>query len=299
MTMTAMATTDRPEGGSLPSDGRIAVIAGSGSLPVNIADSLEAAGRAPLILLLEGEADRIGDLTRHEHLSTSLEAVGVAFDQLRAAGVTHAIMAGGVRRRPKLRRLRWTRRLVRILPKLAIDLALGDDGLLRAVTRHMEANGIRIVGAQEVVPDLLAQVGDMTQASPSRDDWRDIAAARQAAIAIGELDIGQAAIAIGGRAVALEGIEGTDGLLQRTIALRNHGRLAGKTGGVLAKCVKPQQELRLDLPGIGPETVSAAKAAGLRGIVLDAGHAFIMDFAETIARADREGLFITGIEVGR
>jgi DUF1009 family protein len=93
----------------------------------------------------------------------------------------------------------------------------------------------------------------------------------------------------------LEDIEGTDALLARAKALRNHGRLAGRRRGVLVKCAKPGQELRADLPTIGLATVEAAHAAGLAGIAVEAGRSFVLQQAETIARADELGLFIVGI----
>jgi DUF1009 family protein len=130
---------------------------------------------------------------------------------------------------------------------------------------------------------------------PWKSDWRDIEAGRAAAKAIGALDIGQAAVAVGGRVIALEGIEGTGGLLDRAKELRSHGRIAGKTRGVLVKCSKPGQELRADLPSIGPQTVDAAHAAGLAGIAIEAGHSLILDGPTTIARANALGLFIVGL----
>ncbi|RWG64886.1 UDP-2,3-diacylglucosamine diphosphatase LpxI, partial [Mesorhizobium sp.] len=129
------------------------------------------------------------------------------------------------------------------------------------------------VGAHEIVPDLAAGEGTLTKAGPKQSDWRDIEAGRAAAKAIGELDIGQAAIAIGGRVIALEGIEGTKGLLERTRELRGHGRLAGK---------------------IGPQTVEAAHAAGLAGIAVEAGRSLILEGPATLARANALGLFIVG-----
>ena len=130
-----------------------------------------------------------------------------------------------------------------------------------------------------------------------------------AAVAIGQLIAGgaltgdavtpallQAAVAVGGRAIALEGIEGTDGLLERVKALRGHGRIAGKKRGVLVKCAKPGQELRADLPTIGLATVEAAHEAGLAGIGIEAGRSFILDHDTTIARADALGLFILGLQ---
>ena len=289
--------SDGQPSGLLPPGSRVGIVAGSGSLPVNVAQSLALAGLKPFIVILAGEADRLAELKHHEHVVLPIESAAVAFDQMKAAGVTHAVLAGGVARRPKFTGLKWTPRVLKVLPRLAIELALGDDGLLRAVMRHIEHAGIRVVGAHEVVPDLLARGGAMTRAVPGADDERNIMAALEAAKTIGYLDIGQAAIAVGGRAVALEGIEGTDGLLERMIPLRNHGRLAGKSGGVLVKCAKPAQDIRADLPAIGPKTVLDAQRAGLRGIAVEANRAFVLDFAKTIAAADEAGLFISGIEV--
>ncbi len=293
----ATRVSDTQPSGLLPPGSRVGIVAGSGSLPVNVAQSLSLAGLNPFIFILDGEADRLAELQHYEHVVLPIEAAAVGFDHMKAAGVTHAVLAGGVVRRPKLRALKWTPRVLKVLPRLAIELALGDDGLLRAVMRHIENAGISVVGAHQVVPDLLARAGAMTRVSPNAEDERNIKAALEAAKVIGRLDIGQAAIAIGGRAVALEGIEGTDGLLERMIPLRDHGRLAGKTGGVLVKCAKPAQDIRADLPAIGPKTVLDARRAGLRGIAVEANRAFVLDFAKTVAAADEAGLFISGIEV--
>ncbi len=138
----------------------------------------------------------------------------------------------------------------------------------------------------------------MTRAAPSRRDMPDLKAALEAARAIGALDIGQGAVSIGGRVVAVEGIEGTDGLLARVKDLRGHGRIAGKKRGVLVKCAKPGQELRADLPTIGPATVLAAHAAGLAGIGVEAGHSLILDFGDMVERADALGLFVVGLPAG-
>lgn len=296
-TATISMASDRPTKPFLPPKSRVGIIAGSGSLPTNVARSLSLAGLDPFIVIVDGEADQLDELQSHQHVILPIEAAAVAFDRMCKEGVTHAVLAGGIRRRPKVHKLQPTLRLLTALPKVAWSLTLGDDGLLRAVMRQIESMGIKLVGAHEIVPDLLAREGSMTRVAPGAADRRDIDAALQAALAIGRLDIGQAAVAIGGRVVALEGIEGTDGLLARMVALRSHGRLAGKAGGVLVKCTKPGQDLRADLPGIGIQTVLDAKRAGLRGIAVEANRAFVLDFAETIAAADKAGLFIIGVDV--
>ena len=278
--------------------GRIAVIAGGGALPVAVVRTLLARGESPLVAVVAGEAAS-ADFAAAERFDVAVEDFGPLLARLRKDGIGRVVLAGSIARRPRLFSIRWSLRLLAGLPRAVAGLLGGDDRLLRAVIAVLEANGIHVVGAHEVVPDLLAPQGVMTRTAPSAGDRRDIEAGAEAARAIGRLDIGQAAIAIGGRAIALEGIEGTDGLLERTAAMRGHGRLAGKAGGVLVKCCKPQQDRRADLPAIGPDTIDAAKAAGLSGIALDAGQSFILDFERTVAAADAAGLFIVGIEPGR
>ncbi len=292
-----MAASEPSPGAGEAQEGRIAVIAGGGALPVAVVRTLLARGRKPLVAVVSGEAET-ADFGGADTFPVSVEDVGPFLARLRAEGVRRVVMAGSIARRPRLSRIRWSLPLLLDLPRIAAGLLRGDDGLLRTVIHIIEAQGMRVVAADEVVPDLLTPEGCLTRARPSASDQRDIDAAAIAARAIGRLDIGQAAIAIGGRAIALEGIEGTDGLLARTAGMRGHGRLAGKSGGVLVKCCKPQQDRRADLPAIGPDTVTAARAAGLAGIALDSGRSFILDFERTVALADEVGLFIVGLTGG-
>lgn len=274
---------------------RVGIIAGGGSLPVEVAVGLAERGYPPVIILMEGEVDRIPDLAGYEQETLALEDIGSLVPLLKRRRITHLVLAGEIRRRPRLTSLRPSLSLIAVIPVVIRALARGDDGLLKVVARGLQARGIKLVGAHEVVPELAAAEGSLTRAEPRKSDWRDIEAARAAAKAIGALDIGQAAVAIGGRVIALEGIEGTNGLLERTAQLRGHGRLAGNTRGVLVKCAKPGQELRADLPSIGPQTVAAAHAAGLAGIAIEAGRSLVLEGPATIANANALGLFIVGL----
>ncbi|TKB18493.1 MAG: DUF1009 domain-containing protein [Mesorhizobium sp.] len=276
---------------------RVGIIAGGGSLPVEVAESLVRQGNSPFIVLVDGEVDREADFAAYEQATLALEDIGLLLPLLKRRGISHLVLAGEIRRRPQLARIRPTFGLLAIIPSVIVALARGDDGLLKVLTRGLEKRGITVVGAHQIVPDLAAAEGTLTAARPRQSDWRDIEAGRAAAKAIGALDIGQAAVAIGGRAIALEGIEGTKGLLERTRELRGHGRLAGKTRGVLVKCAKPGQELRADLPSIGPQTVEAAHAAGLAGIAVEAGRSLILEGPTTLSRANALGLFIIGLPV--
>ena len=98
---------------------------------------------------------------------------------------------------------------------------------------------------------------------------------------MGPFDIGQGAVVIDGHIVALEDIEGTDGLLARVRRLREIGRLRAAPGnGVLVKAPKRGQDTRFDLPSLGPRTVEGVVAAGLAGVAVVAGYS-------VVAEADR------------
>lgn len=274
---------------------RVGIIAGSGRLPVNVADSLAAAGHRPYIIRIDGETDPGTSLVEHDGETLAVERFADLFALLKRQKITHLILAGGVSRRPAWKAIRPSISLLRILPQALAALTRGDDGLLRILVGLIEGTGVKVVGAHQIVPDLLAVEGPMGTHVPQQGDWADLEAGLEAARAIGALDIGQAAIAIGGRAIALEGIEGTDLLLKRVRELRDNGRIAGRKRGVLVKCAKPNQELRTDLPTIGPATVDAAHAAGLAGIGVEANRSLVLDYGELVARADRLGLFVVGL----
>ncbi len=290
LTMQPRTETGQPQA----QEGRVAVVAGSGLLPRQVVDALLRQGQAPVVIAIEGEANPT-DYDGLDVHPVPPARLAVMLPKLNRWNVDRLVLAGGVATRPPLRDLRFPPSFLLQLPRLIRAYAQGDDGLLRAVIGFIESRGIKVLGAHEIVPDLLAPAGPLGRVKPDRQGLQDIEAAAEAARTIGRLDVGQAAIAVGGRAVALEGIEGTDGLLQRMRELRNHGRLAGAKGGVLAKCAKPQQDARADLPAIGPRTVSDAAEAGLSGIAVDAERAMVLDMAETIRRADSHGLFIFGM----
>lgn len=274
---------------------RVAIIAGSGELPVSVAAGLRAAGHVPFVVLIGGERTSADDFASSPRATLELEQLGNLIPLLKRERITHVVLAGGISRRPKLWRLRPNRYMLTMLARVASALSKGDNALLSTLVQLIEEVGPRVVGAHEIVPDLLAPEGPIGKFKPQSGDDRDLAAAFAAAKALGALDIGQAAIAIGGRVVAVEDVEGTDGLLARTVELRRHPRLAGKKRGVIVKCSKPAQELRADLPGIGPQTVRAAHAAGLAGIGVEAGRSLILDYEAVRTCADEMGLFVVGM----
>src|SRR5262245_12069624 len=131
---------------------KVAVVAGSGRLPVNVAESLVRHGHTPLVVLIRGEADR-QTFAPYETEEIGLGEFASALPRIKRHKITHMVLAGGIGRRPVLREFRFSFSLLRHLPKALAGLARGDDGLLSIIIRALESEGIRVVGAHDVVPD--------------------------------------------------------------------------------------------------------------------------------------------------
>ncbi|TPW31223.1 LpxI family protein [Pararhizobium mangrovi] len=277
-------------------DGRLAIVAGSGRLPHDVAVAARANGENPFIVVLRNEADR--DWSDFDHVTIGTGDFAALQAAFRREQIGRVVLSGGVRRRPELREIRSTFSHLLQVPRVVRILTRGgDDAVLRMVITLIEGGGYRVVAAQQVVPGLLAETGPLTQKRPGASEERDIAAAREAASLLGRLDIGQGAVAVGGRVVALEGVEGTDAMLERVASLRAAGRLSQRSRGVLVKLCKPQQDERADLPSIGLSTIAEVAAAGLAGIAVEAGRSLVLDREALIAEADAKGLFVLGLSM--
>lgn len=289
---TAMSETAKHE---ITAKGRLAIIAGRGSLPSHVALAARAAGEDPFVIGLKGEADSAPQ--GFEHAFIDLGDASALARLIRDNGIDRVVMSGGVDRRPDWREFRAPLWLLPVVPRLVRTLrGGGDDRVLRAVIELIEQAGCRVIGAHEVAPDLLAEIGPQTRKGPTQNDWRDILSGYTGADMIGRMDVGQGAVSVSGRVIALEGPEGTDKMLQRVTEMRRDGRITSRPGGVLVKLCKRQQDERADLPSIGPRTIDAVRGAGLAGIVLEAGRALVLDREQTVRSADAEGVFVLGID---
>ena len=274
-----------------PTGEPLAIVAGGGSLPAIVASAAAKAGRPVLILGIDGEAG--SEITDFPHQWIKWGQLGRAESLLQAHGAREIVMVGAIRRRPDFRRIRLDALAIKSLPRILALLIGGDNNVLTGAINFIEGRGYRILGAHEIARDLVAEPGCLTRRRPSERDEEDIRRSEQAARAIGELDVGQAAISIGAHVVALEGAEGTDAMIERVKALRQAGRITARGRiGVLAKYAKPQQDLRVDMPTIGSETVERASAAGLAGIAVEAYRVMLADREATIRLAEERGLFI-------
>jgi UDP-2,3-diacylglucosamine hydrolase len=273
---------------------KLGLIAGGGSLPVEIAEHCQRSGRPLFVIRLKGFAG--AGLEPFAGAEVGLAELGKCFKALKRAGCKAVCLAGQVNR-PDFATLMPDLRGLAALPAAIAAARKGDDALLRMLVAEFEKEGFAVEGAHEVMDDLGLAEGPLGRHAPGAEHQADIEHALHVARTIGRLDAGQAAVVCRGLVLALEAAEGTDALLARVADLPE--ALRGRPGsplGVLAKAPKPAQETRVDLPTIGPATVEAAARAGLAGIVGEAGRLLVLDRDAVIARADDLGLFIVGVE---
>ncbi|CAN5175428.1 UDP-2,3-diacylglucosamine diphosphatase LpxI [soil metagenome] len=272
----------------------VGIIAGSGVLPFSVAESLRGRGIAPFIFGVRGFCDPIR-VTQFPHHWVALGQVGRLTRLIRSEGCRDIVFLGGMVR-PALSDVRLDWGTLRALPAIAAALRGGDDHLLSGISRIFERHGFRVVGIGDVAPELLMPEGSITRLTPDADALADIAKGRDVLRAIGPFDVGQAVVVIDGHVVAVEDIEGTDALLARVSRLREVGRIRAKAGrGVLVKMPKTTQDLRFDLPTLGPKTIDGIAAAGLAGTGIVAGHTLVAEADVVTAKADQVGLFVTGL----
>jgi hypothetical protein len=249
-----------------------AIIAGTGALP-----SLLVAEAPACVVAFEGIHVATEGAGRIE---ARFERLGRLFDDLKAAGVGEVCFAGAMLR-PRLDPDEADDETRALMPRLAKAMGQGDDALFRDVVALFEERGFVVIGARDIRPDLVAQTGCLAgEALPQED----VARARSVLAALGPLDVGQGVVAGRGQVLGIETLQGTDAML-RFVA-----ETAPGSGGVFVKRPKPGQDLRIDMPAIGPETVRGAAAAGLSGIEIAAGTVLVLERPEVLSACAETGL---------
>ncbi|HEY3029230.1 MAG TPA: UDP-2,3-diacylglucosamine diphosphatase LpxI [Bradyrhizobium sp.] len=272
----------------------IGLIAAGGVMPFAVADSLTARGINPVLFALRGACDPVR-VERFRHHWISIGQLGKATKLFRAENCRDLVFIGTLVR-PALTEIRLDWGTLRVLGRVWAAFRGGDDHLLSGIGKILESDGFRMVGIKDVAPDLLMPEGCLTLKAPDENAAADIARGREVLRALSPFDIGQATVVIDGHVVGVEDIEGTDGLLARVARLRAEGRIRARTTrGVLVKAPKSGQDLRFDLPTMGPRTVEGAAAAKLAGIAIVAGNTIVVEPQAVIEAADAAGLFVTGL----
>ncbi|TMJ99371.1 MAG: DUF1009 domain-containing protein [Alphaproteobacteria bacterium] len=273
-------------------DGALAIICGGGTLPFAVADAVTKYGRRVVLFAIRGWADpkRVVD---YPHYWAALGQFGAFCRLARREGCQDVVLIGSMVR-PAIWQIRPDLKTLRLLPRIFGIFRGGDDYLLKGVAAIFEEHGFRLLGAHAVAPEILMPEGTLGRERPTERDNADIAKGLAFLTAASPFDVGQAVVVADARVLAIEAAEGTDSMLERIAQLRQTGRIASGLG-VLVKAAKRNQDRRLDLPSIGPQTVEGAARAGLAGIAVVAGSTVVAEPAQIGAVADRAGLFVLGL----
>jgi DUF1009 family protein len=270
----------------------LGLIAGSGRVPILVAEGIRREGLPLVVVGLRGQADPALRALADRFDWAGVTRVGRWVRLLRRRSVSRAVMVGGVRKADIYSPLR----LLRYLPDIrtarlwyrTVRKDRRDNAVLLAVAELLRREGIELMSSVEYCREHLAAEGLMTRTAPARGVEADVEFGFRIARGSAELDVGQCVAVKDGDIIAVEAIEGTDRMIRRA------GRLCRTGGWTLVKVARPGQDMRFDVPAVGPETIRRLKDAGAACLVLEAGRTLIVDKPQTLELADQCGIAVLG-----
>ena len=263
----------------------LGLIAGGGVFPLMVADAARDKGLRVVAVAHEGETDPLLAEKVDEIAWIKLGQLGHLLKVLKKAGVTKTVMAGTINKKKMFENVRPDLRGLTLMSKLAI---FHDDDILRAVAGELQREGIHIVSSAEHLPELLAPRGNLTRRKPNQEEREDVEFGWKIAKELGRLDIGQCVVVRRKTVLAMEAIEGTNETILRG------GKLA-KEKAVVVKVSKPNQDMRFDVPAVGPDTIEVMAQVKASVLAIEAGKTLIFDKLGMISYADRLRIVIVSL----
>lgn len=268
---------------------KLGLIAGGGELPRQIISYCDNHNIEVFLICFDGHTDQETAEGR-EVLWAGLGEAGKIMKTFKDNDIHDLVMAGKIKR-PNLLSLKADLKGAQIISRIGLR-ALGDDGLLGALRKELEQEGFTLHGVHKFSKGLITRQGAIGKFEPREEDWPSIKHGIKISQEIGRLDIGQSVIVQNGNIIGVEGIEGTDALIERCKPL-----IASAGRAFLVKTCKPQQDKDLDLPTIGPDTITKAYKNGLSGIIIHAGNSIILDIKTIAKKADDYKIFVYGCNI--
>ena len=263
----------------------LAIISGSGKLPLIIKNFYK---KATVIAFNNSNA-----IFENKVINCEFEKLGFLFDSLKQTGIRRVVMAGAISR-PQFDYSKMDEYTENILPKLNAKLVQGDNELLSFIATEFEQKGYKILGASDIVPNVTVAPGFVCGSSYEFFS-RDISKADDVLKTLGPQDIGQGIVIENGLVLGIETLQGTNELLTFVAKTASHLRVNG-LGGIFVKRPKADQDLRFDMPVIGPKTVDLACKAGLRGLVISPNSVMLLERERCIEIAEANDFFILAKE---
>ena len=265
------------------------MLAGSGMMPVEIIKHCNNIGREIFVVGIEPYAsdEQLQDVP---HIFAKMGEAGKMLKAFAKNSVEEIVLAGGIKR-PSFKELIPDWEGAKLMAKLAIK-KMSDNNLFCFVMDEIERHGFKVVGIDEVVPEMMFSEGIYGKVKPSAEDMDDIQRGVTVAKALGAVEVGQAVVVQEGMVLAVEAVEGTDMMLSRAATVKRQGKAP-----VMVKIVKPGQDMRVDLPAIGLQTIEQLKMYGIKGIAVESGGILLIERDAVIKKADESGIFIIGLKI--
>ena len=264
---------------------RIGLIAGNGRFPIIFADNARKLGYHVSAVAHEGETEP--ELAAHVDRIHWIKVgqLNKLIKAFKEDKVHQAVMLGGIKKTHVFTTVRPDFRTLAMATRLAL---WKDDDILREFAKELEREGIAICESTFGLEGILVEAGTLTARAPTEKEWEDIRYGWEVAYDIGRLDIGQCVVIKDRVVVAVEAVEGTDG------AIKRGGDLA-KEGAVVVKRSKPQQDLRFDLPAVGPRTIEVMASVKASVLAIEAGRTVLLDREIMLEKARSARIAIVGI----
>jgi UDP-2,3-diacylglucosamine hydrolase len=264
---------------------RLGLIAGNGRFPLVLTEAAQREGVEIVAVAHEGETpDEIVTLVPTVTW-VRVGELGKIIATFRQAGVTQAVMAGGISKAGAFAHFAPDERGMAFLSTLS---SLKDDVILRGVARELESEGIVVVESTQFLSSLIPGTGSLTTTAPDTQQWDDIRLGFTVAKEIGRWDIGQSVVVKRGTILAVEGVEGTNA------AIRRGGTLGG-AGAVVVKVSKPQQDLRFDVPAVGPDTIAVMQEVQAAVLAVEAHKTLVLERTAVVQTANAAGVCVVAL----
>jgi len=269
--------------------GKIGIIAGSGQIPVLVAEEAiarhpEGAAGVMAVCVTEEAARRLRDRIHVERVA--LGQAGRAIKLLHKNGARYCVFAGKVEKAPVLAGLRFDARAVKILARVR-DFT--DDRLMAELVCELEREGFEVLPQTDILGRYVVQPRVYTKRKPTKGELEDVAFGLEKARGLASLGIGQTVVVRKKAVLAAEALEGTDETVRRG------AKLADGKGGVVVKAMKPGQDRRFDIPTVGLATLRLVLSGGLKVLALEAGSSFLIDQEEVVAAANGGKISVVGV----
>lgn len=270
----------------LKSISKLGIIAGNGVLPAQVAIEARRLGIATYAICHEGETqpELEGAVTKFNWIKVG--QLGAIINFFRSAGITHAVMVGGVNRVKLFGGVKLDTRGAFLLARLRSGK---DDVIMRGIAAELESEGIKMIEGTLLLQDLVVTEEILTRRGVTSEQLADIEVGIRALVAMSGQDIGQLVVVREGVVVAVEAVEGSDKAILRGGELGGHG-------SVVIKLSKPTQDMRFDVPTIGPQTIEMMSQVRASVLAVEANRCLILDRKETVDRAEKAGIAIVGCQ---